>query len=189
MYLHGKYSFQLKDIRKNKLSVLKLPFLPICSQTSWSPRETVSCGRDTAALVISSVPRVIFPVLFRLIYGIQRYSHMDTPTGVGTWTCALTHSHGHLFSQSSSRGKKTFSELQALLAYSALSVRRMEIMRQIISNSLLSGFEICIYDVPQMTVKTIRMVGPESWSGWWRVKALQLWKSLGQMYSHMASTA
>lgn len=49
----------------------------------WSPRETVSGGRDIAALVISSVPRVIFPVLFR---DIQRYNHMDTSTGVGAWT-------------------------------------------------------------------------------------------------------
>jgi hypothetical protein len=49
----------------------------------WSPRETVSGGRDIAALVIGSVPWVIFPVLFG---DIQRCNHMDTSTGAGAWT-------------------------------------------------------------------------------------------------------
>lgn len=58
----------------------------------------LSGDRDTAALVISSVPRVIFPVLFRLISDKQRYIPMDTPTDVGAWTCALTHGPGRMFS-------------------------------------------------------------------------------------------
>ena len=51
----------------------------------WSPRETVSGGRDIVALVISSVPWVIFPVLFRdCIY-----------RDIITWTHPQVEVHGH----------------------------------------------------------------------------------------------
>lgn len=54
LYLHVGVLSISEISGRNKLSVSKLPFLPICFQTSWSPRETVSDGRDTAALVTSS---------------------------------------------------------------------------------------------------------------------------------------
>lgn len=133
MYFHVGVHSVSKISGQNKLSVSRLPFLPTCFQTSWSLRETVSGGRDTRALVTNSVPRVIFPILFRLLclpwHSIWRCIHMGTPQAdVHMYVHQLIHSRPCMFSLSSAHGKRSFSESQSLLAYSALSMRRMEMM-------------------------------------------------------------
>lgn len=104
LYLHVGVHSVSEISGKNKLSVSKLSFLPLCFQSSWSPREIVSDGRDTAALVTSLGPRVAFPMLFRLIclpwQCIWRCIRMGAPAGQCERVCPLinTKSTVHVFS-------------------------------------------------------------------------------------------
>lgn len=147
MYLHVRVH-SIWNIPGKKISCL-FPNCPICS----SPRETMSDGGDTAALSDKPSVKVILQVLFRpfcppwLTQHVELYSDRHTHYS-SRHTCAYAHAcvHGHAasctFSLPSTHSERIFFEPQVLLVYSALPTRRMEMMGQIIFNSLFDGFEI-----------------------------------------------
>lgn len=138
MYLHVRVH-SIWNIPGKKICCL-FPNCPICS----SPRETVSDGGDTVALSDKPSAKGLSTLMTQYVelYS-NRHSHYSS-----RHTCAYAHvcMHGHTafctFSLPSTHRKMTFFEPQVLLIYSALPTRRIEMMGQIISNSLLDGFEI-----------------------------------------------
>ena len=134
-------------------------------------------------------------MFFRLIclprHSIWRCIHTSAPTGQCECVCESIHPKPtvHVFSLSGTHGKRTFFESQGLLAYSALSTKRN-------GNYGADNFPFTFiswsswYDMTQITLKMVVMVGPESWHGWWRTEVAWVSKNHpGDLCSHTAAAA